>query len=301
MRAPPRQAGSLRATKGSSAGARAPSISRRWGKRSSEASSEATSGSCGRPSPSTSTVAPSRTLPSICTTRWSEPSGGLRTRSALDRAACGSPSGAGAYASRSSSERSVNSQPRVFCVGSGGAAPPSANRALHLQLDQAVQLDGVLHRKLLGDRLDETVDDHLGGLLLVQPAGLEVEDLLLADLRDGCLVTDVDVVLADPDRRVGVGAGFLVEQEGVADHLRLRLGCALGDLEKPAVAGPALVLGDRLGEDRRRRLRGGVDDLAAGVLMLAGACERDREDLAVGPLAEQVDRRVLHGQLRAEV
>ena len=48
-------------------------------------------------------------------------------------------------------------------------------------------------------------------------------------------------------------------------------------------------------------LRGAVDDLAAGVLVLALAGEGDREDLAVGALAEQVDRRVLHGQLRAEV
>ncbi len=44
-----------------------------------------------------------------------------------------------------------------------------------------------------------------------------------------------------------------------------------------------------------------VDDLAAGVLVLALAGERDREDLAVRLLAEQVDRRVLHRQLRAEV
>src|SRR5215210_6072497 len=215
---------------------------------------------------------------SIWTTRGPS-SGRLRTASACSRAA-GSASPGTSKSSSTRAVRSVNSQPFVFWLGrpssvaraapsrrrsvsqSGSAAAEaaadSANRALHLQLDQAVHLDRVFHRELLGDRLDEPVDDHLGGLLLVQSAGLEVEDLLLADLRDGRLVTDVDVVLADPDRRVGVGAGFLVEQEGVADHLRLRLGRALGDLEKPAVAGPALVLGDRLGEDRRRRLRGGV-------------------------------------------
>ena len=45
----------------------------------------------------------------------------------------------------------------------------------------------------------------------------------------------------------------------------------------------------------------GVDDLAARVLVLALAGERDRQDLAVGALAHQVDRRVLHRQLRAEV
>ena len=43
-----------------------------------------------------------------------------------------------------------------------------ANRALHLQLDQPVHLDGVLHRQLLDDRLDEAVDDELARLLLGQ-------------------------------------------------------------------------------------------------------------------------------------
>ena len=39
-----------------------------------------------------------------------------------------------------------------------------ADRALHLQLDQPVQLDRVLHRQLLDDRLDKAIDDHLGRL-----------------------------------------------------------------------------------------------------------------------------------------
>src|SRR5205085_5904254 len=34
-----------------------------------------------------------------------------------------------------------------------------AHTAGHLQLDQAVQLNRVLHREFLGDRLDEAVDD----------------------------------------------------------------------------------------------------------------------------------------------
>ncbi len=42
-------------------------------------------------------------------------------------------------------------------------------------------------------------------------------------------------------------------------------------------------------------------DLRARVLVLARAGEGDREHLAVGALAHQVDRRVLHGQLGAEV
>src|SRR6202166_2308390 len=39
-----------------------------------------------------------------------------------------------------------------------------AYRALHLELDEAVQLHRVLERKLLGERLDEAVDDHRLGL-----------------------------------------------------------------------------------------------------------------------------------------
>ena len=76
---------------------------------------------------------------------------------------------------------------------------------------------------------------------------------------------------------------------------------ALGDLEQAAVGGAPAVLGDRLGEDVRRRVRRRVDDLAARVLVLAVAGERDRQDLAVGALAHEVDRRVLHRELRAEV
>jgi hypothetical protein len=130
---------------------------------------------------------------------------------------------------------------------------------------------------------------------------MQVEELLLADLRDGGLVADVDVVLADADRRVGVRAAVLVEQQRVADDLGLRAVGALGDLEQAAVRRAPAVLGDRLGEDVRGRVRRGVDDLAARVLVLAVAGERDRQDLAVGALAHEVDARVLHRQLRAEV
>src|SRR5215210_404267 len=200
---------------------------------------------------------------SIWTTRGPS-SGRLRTASACSRAA-GSASPGTSKSSSTRAVRSVNSQPFVFWLGrpssvakaapsrrrsvsqSGSAAAwaaaDSANRALHLQLDQAVHLHRVLHRQLLGDRLDEAIDDHLGGLLLVQPVGLEVEDLLLADLRDGRLVADVHVVLPDADRRIGVRARVLVEQERVAHHLGLGLGGALRDLEQAAVAGAASVLG----------------------------------------------------------
>src|SRR3954453_17025658 len=123
---------------------------------------------------------------------------------------------------------SVNSQPGApLNVGSSSSCQAgSANGAFHLQLDQPVHLDRVLHRELLYDRLDEAVDDELAGLLLGDAVGLQVEHLLVADLGDGRLVADVDVVLADADRRVGVRAAVLVEQQRVADDLGLRAGGA---------------------------------------------------------------------------
>src|SRR6266481_5902667 len=76
--------------------------------------------------------------------------------------------------------RSVNRQASSRVVGSGSSAKAAAasalaNRAFHLELDQAVHLDGVLERKLLRDRLDEARDDHRRGLRLRQAARHQVE------------------------------------------------------------------------------------------------------------------------------
>src|SRR5438132_178155 len=81
-----------------------------------------------------------------------------------------------------------------------------ANGSLHLELDQPVHLDGVFERQLLRDRLDEAADDQRTRLRLGETPRHEVEELLLADLRDRRLVTEVDVVLVDADVRVRVGA-----------------------------------------------------------------------------------------------
>src|SRR3954463_10397318 len=106
------------------------------------------------------------------------------------RGASRAPASGGGDAARASRLRSVNSQPgRPLKVGSSSAVT-SANGALHLELDEAVHLDRVLHRELLDDRLDEAVDDQLAGLLLGEPARHQVEELLLADLRDARLVAD---------------------------------------------------------------------------------------------------------------
>ena len=113
----------------------------------------------------------------------------------------------------------------------------SADRAFHLQREQAIQLDRVLHRQLFGEGLEEAVDDHRLGLGFGQPAALQIEQLLVGDLAHRRLVADVDALLVDLDRRVGVAAALLVEQQRVAAHERLGVLGALGHLEQPAIGG----------------------------------------------------------------
>src|SRR5262245_64734486 len=124
---------------------------------------------------------------------------------------------------RSTLINSVPSRPQDLAYG-----------PFHLQLNEAVHLDRVLERELLRDRLDEARHDHRARLRLGEPARHEVEELLLADLRHGRLVPDVDLVLLDLDVRVRVGARRLVEDERVADDLRLRALRPLRHLEEPA-------------------------------------------------------------------
>src|SRR5438874_12869256 len=86
-----------------------------------------------------------------------------------------------------------------------------AHTARHLQLDQAVQLNRVLHWKLLGDRLNETVHDQRVGFGLVQATAHQVEELVVTNLRDGGLVTDFGLVLFDTNSWIGIGAGVLIK------------------------------------------------------------------------------------------
>ena len=104
--------------------------------------------------------------------------------------------------------------------GRGGQA---RQEALHLQLDQAAPLHRVLHGQGPGDRLDEPVDDHAHGLLLGEAPAHQVEELVVADLGHGGLVADLGVLLLDLHVGVGVAAGVLVEEQGVAAHEALGL------------------------------------------------------------------------------
>ena len=59
-------------------------------------------------------------------------------------------------------------EPSAVVTVSRGHSP---QRPLHLQLHQAVELDGVLHRQLLGEDLEEALHDEVGRLVLGQAAG----------------------------------------------------------------------------------------------------------------------------------
>ena len=58
-----------------------------------------------------------------------------------------------------------------------------------------------------------------------------------------------------------------------------------------------LLLWNRLGEDICASCWARREQFCAGVLVLACARERNREDLAVGSLSVQIDARVFHRQL----
>src|SRR6056297_3100047 len=121
-----------------------------------------------------------------------------------------------------------------------------SERALHLEFDEPVELDGVLDRQLLRDRLDEPRDDHLFRVVVVETARLEVEDVLVADLADGRLVGDVDLRLVDLRVRHRVRRRLVVEHQRVALHGRRGVLRAVRDVDEPAVVGAAAVLRDRL-------------------------------------------------------
>jgi hypothetical protein len=57
-----------------------------------------------------------------------------------------------------------------------------ADTACHLQLNQTVQLNSILHGELFGDRLDEAIDDQRIGLSFIQTTAHQIEELVITDL-----------------------------------------------------------------------------------------------------------------------
>src|SRR5712691_6439470 len=118
--------------------------------------------------------------------------------------------------------------------------------ARHLQLDQAVQFNRVLHWQFFRNWLDETIHDQRVGLGLVKTAAHQVEELVFADLRDGCLVADFRLVLLHADGRIGIGAGVLVQQQRVTAHAGLGVVRTRVYTNEAAIRSPTSTLGDRL-------------------------------------------------------
>src|SRR5215203_5073463 len=118
------------------------------------------------------------------------------------------------------------------------------DRSFHFELDQPVQLDRVLERKLFGDRLDEPVDDHAHRLVLAEAAAHQVEDLLFRNLGDSGLMTDRGSLFLDFDVGIGVGLAGLVQEQRVTDNVAADLLGPLVDLHQTAVGRAASPLRD---------------------------------------------------------
>src|SRR6056297_3185616 len=162
-----------------------------------------------------------------------------------------------------------------------------SERALHFEFDEPVQLDRVLDGQLFRDGLDEARNDHLLGVVVVQPARLQVEDVLVADLPDRRLVGDVDLRLVDLHVRHRVRRRLVVEHQRVALDGRRRVLRAVRDVNEAAVVRPAAVLRDRLRLDGRLRVRRVVVHLRTRVDVLPLAREGDGDVVVGGAAALQ--------------
>src|SRR5216110_2595790 len=96
------------------------------------------------------------------------------------------------------------------------AASELADRAFHFELDQTLELDRILHRKLADEIVNKSVHAQAHGLRFTQAALLHVKDLLGRNLRHACFMLHRVAGAADADRGVSIGAGSGVDEKGVA-------------------------------------------------------------------------------------
>ena len=80
-------------------------------------------------------------------------------------------------------------------------------------MNQVVHLDGVFQRQLLGDRLGKAAHDQRAGVLLRDAAAHQIQDGILADAPDFCLMPDIDLVAADVHLGDGVGARAVIQHQ----------------------------------------------------------------------------------------
>ena len=91
-----------------------------------------------------------------------------------------------------------------------------ADRAFHFELDQPLELDRILHRKLANQIVDESVHAQAHGLRFTEAALLHVKDLISRNLRHASFVLNGIAGAPDGDCGIGVSAGGGIDQKRVA-------------------------------------------------------------------------------------
>src|SRR5436190_21329735 len=97
---------------------------------------------------------------------------------------------------------------RAFCAAAFGRRMsdlPLANRPFKGDAEQLLSFQREFHWELFEDLFTESGHDHRDGLLRAHAALLEVEDLILPDLRRAGLVFHDRVLVPDFDVRKRVG------------------------------------------------------------------------------------------------
>ena len=142
-------------------------------------------------------------------------------------------------------------------------------------MDQIVHLHRVFKRKLFRDIVCEATDDQGSRVLLGDSAGHQIENGVITDAADLCLVSDVGVLCADIHRRDRVGTGDIVEHQGLAGDSGFAALCLRGYDNGAPEGADSAVLGDRSRIYIGRSFRSVVDDLTPGieVLSLTGECD----------------------------
>ncbi len=94
------------------------------------------------------------------------------------------------------------------------------NGPFHLQLNQAIHFDGVLHRQFLYQRFDEAINDHRARLRLVSVRAHQVEQLL-SPIRDTLVHAQYSHLLENLDVRIGITSALRIENQSIANDIAL--------------------------------------------------------------------------------
>ena len=114
------------------------------------------------------------------------------------------------------------------------------------------------------------------------------------------LVSDVGVLGADIHRRDGVGAGDVVEHQGLAGNRCLRVLRRVVDDDGGTIGADTAILTDGTGVDVGAGILSSMDDLRTGIEVLALAGEGNAGELHAGVVALQDGHRVEVGNMGAE-